>query len=168
MSDGVPQFSGPWKDDLQHAYATTTSDVVKQMLCDGGLTPEDVAELKAAFTSCLADVGITDVEFGDYGTMRITVPSSVSDQAVDAAKGSCEDGTGWYPVASLYYNMRQNPNKGDLDQMIADCLVRVGLEPAGFDGADVKAQFSDGGAGLSDISSSPLFMPCWYNPLSIP
>jgi len=164
MVGGVAQFSGPWQDDFRKAYSSVQNDAARQILCGGPITSEEIAELNSAYTSCMADAGYADVVMGEYGTLKITTSSSVPSKSTDAADMRCEDESGWYPVVPLYYNMRQNPNKADLNQLIADCLVRVGLEPAGFSGADVAAQYSDNGDAFSGISQDPLFTQCWYNP----
>ncbi|MDR2975557.1 MAG: hypothetical protein LBV00_12775, partial [Propionibacteriaceae bacterium] len=128
-AEGAPQFYGPWKGDIEHAYASSaTSDRAKQILCGGSITAEHVAEMNAALKSCLGDAGFRDVTVDEYGVMDITTSSDVAEGRVSVAERVCEDTTGWYPIVSLYGNMRQNPNKGDMYQLLAQCLVRVGLD----------------------------------------
>jgi hypothetical protein len=166
ISDGIPQFYGPWSNEIEQAYQSSiTSDLAKEILCSGSITAEHVAELNEALKSCLADVGITRVSIDEYGILKITVPSDFPESTVSSLEMACEESTGWYPVSSLYTNMYQNPNKGDVDQLIADCLVRVGLVPEGFSGADVDAEYQGEGAAFPDISDDPLFRSCWFNPL---
>ena len=167
ISDGVPQFYGPWQSDIERAYnSSVTSDRAKQILCSGSITTEHVAEMNKALKSCLANVGITDVSIDGYGSLQITTSSDIPESVVSSHEMACEETSGWYPVVSLYVSMRQNPNKGDFDQLFADCLVRVGLVPKGFTGADVNAEYSGKGNGFADISSSPFFASCYYDPLS--
>jgi hypothetical protein len=164
--DGAPEFYGPWQGDIEHAYnSSVTSERAKQILCSGGITAEHVAELNEALKSCLTDAGFSNIAIDGYGLLSITSPKGMAENTVNSLEQSCEETSGWYPVVSLYGNMRQNPNKANVNQLIAECLVRVGLEPEGFSGEDVAAEYQDGGDAFADISASPLFMPCWYDPL---
>jgi len=163
--DDAPEFYGPWQDDFKQAYERTENLVARQMLCAGPLTKEDISKLNAAFTNCMYHAGYPDVKVSEYGTLEITTSSDVPSKTLDSAEMKCEDDTGWYPVVSLFNNVRQNPNKDDLDQLIADCLVRVKLEPPGFSGVDVAAQYLGHGEAFADISGDPWFFQCWYNPL---
>jgi len=165
MIDNAPEYYGPWQDDIKHAYESAKNAAAKQMLCNGPISEVDVTSLNAAFTTCMSRAGYHDVLVGEYGTMRIATSSDVPSNSVNAAEMKCEDESGWYPVVPLYNNVRQNPNKDDLDQLIADCLVRVQLEPPGFSGDDVAAQYSGHGEAFADISGNPWFIQCWYNPL---
>ena len=164
ITDGVSQFYGPWASDIEQAYSRSDSDAAKKILCSGSITAEHVAELNETMKSCLAGVGITDVSFDAHDRLKITVPAGFPENLMSSLEWDCEETTGWYPVVSLYTNMRQNPNKGDVDQLIADCLVRVGLVPEGFSGADVDAEFQ-GGEAFADINGDPLFGSCWFDPL---
>jgi len=173
--DGQAQFSGPWRDDLERAYrSSVVSDTAKQMLCSGtGLTAEDVVEVQAAMRACLADAGITQVEFMEYSRMSITQPAGMPQTAFDSVESACESQSGYYPISSLYFSMRQNPNKADVDQLIADCLVRAGLRPAGFTGQDVRAEYSgdDSRVPFADIADdsaqAPVLDRCLNNPLGL-
>ncbi|MCL2785310.1 MAG: hypothetical protein FWD55_07740, partial [Propionibacteriaceae bacterium] len=165
ITDGTPEFFGPWRDEYEHAYYVTTNDYAKQILCSGAITPEDIAVLDAAFITCLDEVGLPGAVLGGYGTLEITTDSSISSKTVDVKKTLCESETGWDPVVSLYFNVLQNPNKGDLSPLVADCFVRNGLEPPGFSGADFDAEFYDGGGVFANISDRELLWSCYYDPL---
>jgi len=163
--DGSPEFYGPWKTEFEGAYNRTANELAKQILCSDEITSEDIAALNAVYASCLAEVGITDVEFDDYGGLKITTGPEISDSFLDRRVELCEDETGWGQVIPVVYESRQNPNKMDLDQLIADCLVRVGLESPGFSGTDVDAEYSGDGIPFEHITDRQLLNSCLHNPL---
>jgi hypothetical protein len=168
MTDGVPQFYGPWASDIEHEYNRAGApERAKQILCSGSITAEQVTEMNEALLACLTDAGITSASINEYNLLRIDVPTGWSEGRTTTVETGCEESTGWQPIIMLYGGMRQNPNKGDSDQLFADCLVRVGLEPEGFSGKDVAAQYATGIA-FPDISGDPRFDECLYNPLDLP
>jgi len=160
----TPQFSGPWQDRFHTDYSNATSTIARQILCDGVITDAEASEVNDLLRQCLVGVGFTNVDIGEYGTLGWSIPAGVDPQVASSQELQCEAETGWGTVIPLYNDVRTNPQNVDKNQLIADCLVKFGLRPAGYSAADVDAEF-DGGDAFADIQNSPHFMGCWYDPL---
>jgi len=164
-SSGVPDFSGAWKDEFRRDYLGTQASLAKEVLCDGLISEAEAAEMNDLQRQCMEGVGLININIGAYGSMHYSVPAGLDAQFAQQQERKCETDTGWYPVIPLYNEVRTNPDHVDRSQLLAACLVRLKLRPAGYSGSDVDAEY-DTGNGFSDIQDNPHFQDCLVDPLN--
>lgn len=121
----------------------------KQVLTDLQIDESEVSQMHDAFDSCMAGKGIavtwTDAEaltIIPVGGMPATDAGmkewlSVSEEALKA----CEEAT-YGNLLYLYTQIYVNPNKQDMLELSAACLVRKGVVQAGYTSADLQRDSS--------------------------
>jgi hypothetical protein len=118
----VPQFVGPWAADLTDLYASSKSDLEREVLADEVITEEEFLALEDWYVGCMAGQGLTVTveELGyDLGT---------DDQGVIlAAEGVCKTDT-----LSVALDMRSNPDNLPWNEIVPDCLIRHGAVDPSF------------------------------------
>lgn len=140
-SSGSGTFQGPWASEFETAYSATTSDLAKSILVDEVITDAEASEITTVFTSCLTGLGLSDVQIGTLGEVSYAYPpnaDAATQETLTTQATQCETDTGWSPVYPLYVQVRVNPQKVDLSQASADCLVRIGARPAGYSADDLQ------------------------------
>jgi hypothetical protein len=128
----VPQFVGPWAVELTDLYASSKSDLEREVLADEQITEEEYQALEDWYIGCMAGQGltVTPEEFGyDLGT---------EDQdAILTAEGVCKTDT-----MSTALWMMGNPDNVPGDQATYECMLRHGdLEP-GFSFEDFTREMT--------------------------
>ncbi len=164
--DPAPQFSGPWKDLFDAEYANTRSNAARAILCDGVVSDAEASEMNDLLRQCMEDQGLLNIEINQDGSLGYAPPPGTTDEnAAPAAVSQCETDIGWFPVIPIYTNVRTNPDRLDPNQLTADCLVRFGLRPPGYDAQDFQEELADKGSDFPDISGDPHFSSCLTDPL---
>lgn len=163
----VPDFAGPYAADFAHAYASTTSDFVREVLKDGQITDAEYAEMTADFTSCLADQGITFKGFdadGGFGTSN--APNGGDTHEI---VNQCSSSAGEDFIGALYSFTKTNPDNLDSATIVKDCLIRKGVVPPDYSAEefaqDNTGRFADFG-NLSDDLQKAL-VSCSSDPLGL-
>jgi hypothetical protein len=128
----VPLFVGPWSAELAELYASSKSDLEREVLADEVITEEEFLALEDWYVGCMAGQGLTVTveEFGyDLGT---------EDQdAILTAEGVCKTDT-----MSTALWMMGNPDNVPADQATYECMLRHGdLEP-GFSFEDFTREMT--------------------------
>ncbi len=125
--------------------------MIKEILRDGLISDGELSEVKNRQISCLEDLGFTVDELETDGSSAI-YPSDGREESMEEvvdrtnqAKSQCESETGWYIVSYLYTGTMKNPQNQDISSLMAECLVRVGLQPVGY---TAEEYMSDLGAGV--------------------
>ncbi|MDR3116450.1 MAG: hypothetical protein LBT91_01225 [Bifidobacteriaceae bacterium] len=151
-------FDGPYADEIAGYVRSNKSDYLYNVLKDSKISDAEFQETQNNFKQCIKNYGY-NVKFGGadvLGTYTIIIPGdfeygssvSVPASAVDA-QNNCDGNTAnsdkkrvdYSSIASLYYKMLWNPQKKDLLNESALCLVKLGYEQPGYTGAEFKAQF---------------------------
>lgn len=154
----VPKFTGPWADEFTAAYQEATTDMQRRVLCDGTITAQEMAELQDAFGECLEGAGFTGVNFRSDGGFGFTIPKGVTDEQQKATVTRCEGPT--IGTLDLLYNgMRQRPDNQPIGEAMAQCMVRMGIVPAGYSSADYVRDSMAG-----KFSGDPKFSACIRDP----
>jgi len=152
LSGSVPSFTGPWAAELDSAYHKACAQVDRDILADGVISAAEIQELTAQYTQCLVNLGFTNVHMNPDGSGSMTAPAGKNMSEMESSAQPCRCATGWFIVGPLYQGMRGNPQNIDIPTIMAECLVRVGVVPAGYTAAKYMA---DGDSGLFN-------QPDWY------
>jgi hypothetical protein len=142
-SGETPVFSGPWATELLDFFQSTDSLFAKTALEDGVISEAELEEAHQGVTTCMEGRGLTDVVVNLDGSMSFDDPGNVAPD-VDASNKiveECEAESGWYPLAFLSHEMAGNPENRDVYEIMAECLVRVGLKESGYSAEDYKRDF---------------------------
>jgi hypothetical protein len=126
----TPQFVGPWAVELTELYASSKSDLEREVLADEQVTEEEYQALEDWYIGCMAGQGltVTPTQFGyDLGD---------GDQAtILAAEGVCKTDT-----MSTALWMMGNPDNVPADRATYECLVRHGDLAVDFTFEDFKRE----------------------------
>ncbi|MDR2620765.1 MAG: hypothetical protein LBC29_06610 [Propionibacteriaceae bacterium] len=141
---GQPQFTGAYASELEQAYNEASNDYQRAMLADGAISQAEMLDAQSRAVECIQASGlgmITD-PYEIYGWFGIGYGSNMGDDisdaqwdAIDACMNQWFDADG-NDLRVLYQKMYTNPNQENMSDLIARCLVRHGLAPAGFLGDD--------------------------------
>lgn len=137
--------ASPYKAEFEQAQTAASSEYIKQVfsraLDKGTISGADYKESRQKLATCYREAGIEFSQQQDeYGLGLISFGFVDSGSDTAAAEDRCNamyDGTG-PTISGLYEQQVINPEKKDMDQLIADCLVRVGLVAEGFDAQDYR------------------------------
>ena len=128
-----------WSAQVKDAASSSSSELERKILADGMITAAEAAEARSAFASCMSAYGMTVEWAGDSDAFSVGVgthyPNAEELATMGKRQAECSKST---PVTalSLYYQMRRNPQKQDEFTIIAACLVRKGVMPAGYSASD--------------------------------
>lgn len=154
-------------EDFKHAQEANSSDYVRTVFQNaikaGEIPYSDYKDSRQKFQSCLEKSGITvNVTSDDWGLGLIEIATGAGDEAVLAECQSQFDGIGNDSISVLYQRQVSNPDNENMDKLIAQCLVRKGMAPAGFDAQDYRefiesnsAKCADGICTLQDGTTYP-------------
>jgi hypothetical protein len=168
-SSGEEKASGAelWKAEFAAAVEQATSDWEREMLEraaeSGQLTDGDFAYAEQMFLQCMADRGVpaekeTDPDTGYFG-YSFDDPDGLDALAIQK---ECSQGNGLV-VRALYTSQRGNPDFEDVNELMAECLVREGLVAEGYSGDDYERDMTANDPSF-DQSSDDL-MRCQVNPV---
>jgi hypothetical protein len=130
---------------LTAAYGQAKSEMGRVILSDGLITDQEFSEIKGTYVECLESQGYTDIAVGDDGASTYRLPGSPpGNQEADPARDECDLLTDWSLVGSLHLFMSGNPEHIDGYEIMADCLVRVGVRQPGYDAQDYAEEFTAG------------------------
>jgi len=131
------QPTNPYAAQYAAAEQATTSEYVKTILQSGKITVSDVKDSEQQVIKCTSDLGLNatfDPDPWGLDQYGLVYTGNLSTDQIAAAK-SCYDK--WMgPILQLYNSQFANPDNLDWNTLVATCLVRKGLAPAGFTGQD--------------------------------
>ncbi|MDR1450702.1 MAG: hypothetical protein LBI84_11010 [Propionibacteriaceae bacterium] len=142
VDESAVDFTGPWANEFRRAYEKASDPLARSILRDGKVTEEEAAQTGVSFQGCLEGVGFTGVVIEDDGSMTVVPPPAMKDdfEAYNSLVQECDGG--WRDIFYLYSYVKGNPDNVDVAQIMAECLVRIGLRPAGYTAADYWSDFS--------------------------
>lgn len=127
-----PTFTGPYAAEFTALYRDASSDFVRQVLADETITDAEYAEMAERMRDCLAGEGVIFSGFADDGSFSASdAPNGGDTYALVLA---CGTEAGHDSIGLLHDLMTTNPDNLDVPTIMADCLVRLGAAPAGYDG----------------------------------
>lgn len=162
-SGAVPD--GPYKAQIFQARQQATSDFQREVLADGIITKAEFDEAVQRYVTCMADKGVEvkpyDMGGGYYG---YAVGSDSNDQ-FQRFSDACHEGATAL-IEDLYIQMLTNPSGGNIEDAVAECLVRKGLVDATFTGAELRRLSSADprGKNMPFDTNDPEAVACRINP----
>lgn len=157
-------------EDFKHAQEANSSDYVRTVFQNaikaGEIPYSDYKDSRQKFQSCLEKSGLNvNVTSDDWGLGLIEIAYAESGASDEDIYNECQrqfDGIGNDSISALFQMQVSNPNKENMDKLIAQCLVRKGMAPAGFDAEDYRefvesnsAKCADGVCTLKDGTTYP-------------
>lgn len=126
-------FKAVIEDYLRQATNDFERDALKRALETGRVSEADYQEAVNGMLQCLGGRGFPSIAEPDpqTGVVRYLTEGSTEGDGFEAAFEECSIGT-TYLVGSLYDQMATNPDNADFVELIAQCLVRKEVYPAGF------------------------------------
>lgn len=133
---------GAWAEEVAEAQRNATSDFEREVLADGEVDRAEYEEAVDRYIECMqgAGVSISKTDMGPYFGYDLVGDTTLFDQ-VDP---ECSKGTKGL-IESLYVDMYMNPENRPIQDVMAECLVRIGAAPEGFNGEDVREIEASGG-----------------------
>lgn len=135
----IPNFTGPWAAEFNLAYRSTTNTLAHQILAKGSITRADFAQVTHAYTSCMAQHGLTATINGPggQGSISTTAGKSPDLSTVNLALAACD--SGFAEVSALNWEILRNPQHLNENDIMAACLVREKVVPSTYTPADYAA-----------------------------
>lgn len=163
-ASGEPRFVGPYASEFQRAWSDATTDLQRAILADESITARENGELQDTFVACMAADEVI-VTWNDGGGFSLRPTTQGGDpRSANRSVDRCEkSSTG--PVSWLYYEVRANPEKQDIYQVMASCLVREGLVDKGYGADDYKRDFEADTLPLDEMDRR--FRLCNQDPLGL-
>ncbi len=127
-----PEFEGPWAAEFEQTYRSATNPFVQQVLRDGVVTDGEYAEMWEKFVACMKDAGFTVFGEKPGGAYETDMPPGVTPDEAHSAAERCWTITGEAEIGSLYWWVKQNPDREDTDELMVDCLRRAEVLPDGY------------------------------------
>jgi hypothetical protein len=126
----------PYRPMVEQAAAQVTSDFERAVLADHKVTRGEYEEAVARYLRCANDQGVALSTIRQAGYYNYTFPQSAEAERIvtDCVRGTTE------LIEPIFVATLTNPNGEDLDDLIAECVVRKGLASPGYTGADIKAE----------------------------
>lgn len=132
IADGeVPHFKGAYADEYRETWLRTDIEFVRNVIRDEEISEQEWAEVVTRFEGCLEEHEIELVEYEEDGAYGVERGAGLSDERVQDAMTECESESGEAVLGRLWHSQRQNPSNRDPNELIYECLVRIGaLDPS--------------------------------------
>lgn len=131
-------FSGPWSDEFEWAYAAATNDFERDVLADGVVSRLEYDEAASRLLDCLNAAAATAATIPTpYGGYNYEVRGGST-----SAMAECTPGTTQL-IEPLYVDVLRNPDNIDLAGALVACLRREGLVGPEFTAADLAKASQD-------------------------
>jgi hypothetical protein len=135
-------FSGPYADSFAMTISHNPYDFVYSIVKDSKITQEEFILSQNTFKTCVNNLGF-GVHFADNTYLQGAFLVEAADPSDGSIRGStdeltekCISETGYEDIARIYYQMIVNPDRQDLSNYIAECLVKFNYKKAGYTGQD--------------------------------
>lgn len=131
-----------WKPVVQQRTTQSSSALLAAVVEDGVITESELNSVRTGFVECMAGRGwyVTlqdrdryDVDLTDDQAAKVSPGVDITDKD----SKDCERQSGFWAV-SFYFGIRRNPENLDERQIMASCLARKGLVPAGYTSNDFE------------------------------
>jgi hypothetical protein len=126
----------PYRPVVEQAAERATSDLERAVFADYKVTRGEYEEAVARYLRCANGQGVALATIPRAGYYNYTFPQSAEAERIvnDCVRGTTE------LIEPIFVAVLTNPNNRDLDDMIAECVVRKGLVSRGYSGADIKEE----------------------------
>ena len=137
-----------WDTDIQalrdQATGTPHEAQTLRVLEDNTISDEEILELAHQHTQCMHDAGYTDYH-ADPITNDFLIGYNLDDNESQKAQEQdqlCANQTNFLFIHSIYSTMRQNPNNAAQEDIIAACLVKLGVVDPSYTGQQFQEEFT--------------------------
>jgi hypothetical protein len=134
-------FEGLYADQFANIIKIDSSDFVYSIIKNSKITDQGFNLAQGTFKKCINNGGY-GVHFdnspflqGAYIVEAANDDGSI-DGPVDDMIENCDKESGYTNIAELYYTMLANPQRADLSDEIAKCLVKFKYRKEGYTGQD--------------------------------
>lgn len=146
-----------YAEEFSRGVSANSSQYVKQVfsraLEEGRISAEAYRDSRQQLSNCYKDSGIEfEQQEDDWGLGLVSFSFFDGDPSLETKMDECNkkfDGTE-VTIGGLYSQQVVNPDKQNMDQLIADCLVRKGLVETPFDANDYREFISANSATCSN------------------
>lgn len=143
-TEEVPEFSGPWAEELAAAWRESDNPRFRAIIADGEVTSAEYAETQNAAKKCLEENGFTGIEYNPDGGSTIAARTDISPEKEDELTRMCEDEAGFIDTEVWYFDLWLNPDNLNWPAAERDCLVKVGHLEKGSSIEDMEAWWRSG------------------------
>ncbi|WP_143193866.1 hypothetical protein [Micromonospora sp. CB01531] len=153
----------PYEPELKAAQKQAASDFEREVLADLKITKAEFDEAVNRYVACAGDRGVTikaRPTAGGYYNYDLVKSGDAETVADECRKGTLA------LIEPIYVDRLMNPEKKDLDQLQADCLVRAGVAPKGYSGDQLAADRAKSFSDTSFGPDNPAVPACLSNPNS--
>lgn len=131
VDEVVPRYAGPYADEYRETWLRADIDFIRNVIRDEAISEQEWAEVVTRFDDCLGKHDVQLVEYEADGAYGVERGAGLSDERVQAAMAECETKSGETVLGRLWHSQRQNPSNQDPNELIYECLIRVGaLDPS--------------------------------------
>jgi hypothetical protein len=153
--------TGPYAAEIKQAMTSATTDFERQVLQDGKITRAEYEEAVSRYLACTEAHGVKmSKNLNPAGYYTYAQPG-MPDKNPWIMK--CGEGTSLY-IGSLYISMLRNPGHLNEADVMAECLVRKHLAPAGYQGKDLSKDQGTSFKGAPFSDTDPRYGECFDNP----
>lgn len=138
--NGIPQFEGPWAEDLRRDYMDNDNEYWHKVIANGHISEREYDEHRNRLITCLHDGGLKSAEL-DKGHVTYADDPALSDQEENQIMTACDDQEASVMFDIWYHNLRANPDNLDWQAAELECLINYGLLQPGATRADVQAWY---------------------------
>lgn len=157
---------GPYYAEFEQALREATTDFQRQILADHVVTDAELNEARQRRADCLEGWGFYTVDDTNMAFSSNTYVAPGDEQIerdrFDEAYGECEKGTTFW-VSQLYYQVRDNPEKRDYQEWIAECFVNNGVRSNSYNKAELLAE-QEAGALHANAEIDAWYQTCSEDP----
>jgi hypothetical protein len=147
-------FSGPWADLFELTYSQATTEEERAALADGVISAQEYAYFQDQIVQCLGDLNIA-AHFNDDKNLEYSNPDQVPQDEI--ADCNAENGI---RVITLKDTIDRNPTHLDENELVVDCLQRVGLVDGTYTSRDLA-----NGVDIAEIGQTEGFSGCTTDPV---
>lgn len=145
--------STTWAAEFERVTQETQNELARSILEDQMITDLELEEVREAFRTCVAPIGITEVDFTVSGAMQTNTPEGVDPSTIQETLDRCGTETGYDAVAYLYGQVTTNPNNEDPSKVMVECLVRHGAVEPGYSAEDYNKEMTSTGGQPSFLAT---------------
>ena len=124
-------FTGPFAGEFAQTWQNNEDAFIRGIIADQRITDQEWAEVVARMKACFESEGMSVKEYNPDGSYSFELGSHDAETGNRLATG-CEESSGVAPVGRLRISMQTNPDNRDMDELMHECLVRVGAVPKSY------------------------------------
>ena len=129
--EDTPIFEGTYAEEYRQAWTNSDEPFVREVIRDQKVTDQELAEAVKRLGDCFDSQGMELLEYEHDGAYSVD-PGEISGERSNELMVECENSSGEAVLGRLRYSEQTNPENRDIDEIMHECLVRVGAVPASY------------------------------------